>query len=503
MQSPLLGTVSSQLLTDTGLSATIQSGGLTRDNTVGLQGSVVAGGLVDVYDGNTLLGHATVVGSTWSFNTSALKDGVHQLNVKFAQGGNALTKTVTVGVDTVAQGGMDAALATDSGSTPTVTQGGSTTDHTLGLSGWAESGATVRIYQDGVFAGNATTANGKWHFDTTTLSDGQHSFSATWTDVAGNQASSATTSVTVTSTQTPLAPAHVWSNSSGWGAVDVLGAINQATSQNLVNQKATDGLAWGLASANIDDAWRYGYTGKGVTVAVIDTGLDLSNTALTQHLSTWSYDFVNRDNDVSDDNGHGTFVASEIVAAQGSAIGAGAAYDANLMVLKALNAMGAGSSATVCEAIYYAVDHGADVLNLSLGAQPDYLGYGDALQYARDHDVVVVMAAGNDGGATPLNPAKYAQSYNNCLAVGALKSTTTGLAMTSFSNHAGDGPYNFVDAAGQDVVGFSLNQQVNHWNGTSMAAPYASAAAALILSANSGLHADQVLQYMTASSHVI
>jgi subtilisin family serine protease len=196
-------------------------------------------------------------------------------------------------------------------------------------------------------------------------------------------------------------------------------------------------------------------------------------------------------------------VASEIHAANNGVGLTGAAYGSNLMSLKVLDASGSGSSTTICTGIRYAIDHGAKVINMSLGGGHN-TDYQAALQYASDHNVVVVMAAGNSGAADPLDPAAYAKQFSNCIAVGALSCDTTNhLAMTSFSNKAGSGPYGYVDAAGQGVWGYGLDGKVYAWNGTSMAAPLVASEAALIWSANSNLTAAQVVSAITDSAHAV
>lgn len=409
-------------------------------------------------------------------------------------------------IDTVANGTFSSAIVTDTGATKSIVSGGSTIDHTLGFTGTAEAGSSVKIYDGSTFIGQTISdTKGKWAFTTPTMNDGHHNFSAHFTDFAGNVKDVAGISANLSKAIVPQpTPDHTWSSKSGWGSIDALAAINAETGVSHADVKASTGTQWGFNKANINDAWDYGYTGKGITIAEIDTGIDLNNSDITKNLNAYSWNFVNNSSNVMDDNGHGTFVASEMIAANNGIGLTGASYDSSLMVLKALDSNGSGSADTICTAIRYAVDHGADVINMSLGGG-QYSGYSSALQYAKDHNVLVVMAAGNSGGATPLDPAAYTKQFDNCLAVGALQCDSTGaLSMTSFSNQAGSATsYGFVDAAGQGVVGYTVGGGTASWAGTSMAAPLVAAAAALVWSSDVTASASHIAQTLYQTSHTV
>lgn len=205
--APAINALSSTLATNTGLVSTIQPGGLTRDNTVTLSGTLAAGSTVVIYDGDTPLGNSTtggaswqIQGSTWRFTTAALRDGAHTLRAEFSSGGAVVgTQSVTVNVDTVISGSMDASAVTDSGGAASVANGGTTSDHTLGLSGTAEAGSTVSIYDGNRQLGTATLMGGDWSFTTPELTDGRHSLSARIVDAAGNTYTSNSLVVNVTS----------------------------------------------------------------------------------------------------------------------------------------------------------------------------------------------------------------------------------------------------------------------------------------------------------------
>ena len=293
-------------------------------------------------------------------------------------------------------------------------------------------------------------------------------------------------------------PVTSWNPVSGFGEINVANAISAATNTALTQGTPVKAgqSAWQLGAAHFQDAWAAGYTGKGVVIAEIDTGVDLSNAALTQNLSTKNWNFVNNSANVQDDNGHGTAVASLMIASAGQII-AGGAYDAQLMVLKALDSNGNGTEANLISAINYAVANGANVINLSIGsATPDAAELA-ALTNAANHGVIVCMAAGNSSAGTAQYPANYAQQVSTSIAVGstALNADGSTLAFNLTSNAAGSKTaYNYIDAPGVHVLAYGLNGVMQTWTGTSFAAPLVAAEVADVLSAHTGLSATQVVQ---------
>ena len=296
------------------------------------------------------------------------------------------------------------------------------------------------------------------------------------------------------------APQTAWSTSAGFGEINVANAIAAALNTPIIQGAVVKtGLgAWQIGAVHFQDVWSAGYTGKGVVIAEIDTGVDLNNASLTHNLSTASWNFVANNSNVQDDNGHGTAVASEMIAYNtGANTGVlGGAYDAQLMVLKAMDANGNGTIANLVNAINYAVDHGANVINISSGgstADPAELA---ALNNAQAHGVIVCMAAGNSGAASAQYPANFAQSLGNTIAVGASAQNIDGtMAFASNTNKAGSSiAYNYIDAPGVHVLGYGLNGLVETWTGTSFATPLVSAAVADVVSAHSGLSAAQIVQ---------
>ena len=297
-----------------------------------------------------------------------------------------------------------------------------------------------------------------------------------------------------------------WSSVSGWGQINVLSALERIEVPVAMDQTQIPvGAPSYLHALGFATAWANGYTGQGVVVADIDTGFDFNNRYLTNgiNFSAYNWNFITDSSNVQDDNGHGTMTASEIVADPTTGFGVcGAAYDAQLMVLKALDEYGKGSLEDVCEAIYYAVDHGANVINMSLGQALPNTHLQAALKYAEIHDVVVVAAAGNDASYGPTFPAAYGSVLPNVMAVGSSGLSATGCMLTTYSNQAGSSDaFNYVTADGMDMVGFGLHNALWSWTGTSLSSPLVAAQAAILESAKPELSASEILQAITGSAN--
>jgi hypothetical protein len=166
--------VSSSILTNTGATASIANCGLTKDATLGFSGTAKAGSLVQVYDGSVLLGNAVLTGTNWSFTSGALKDGQHSFQFKITKGVDTTLLNLSATVDTVATGTFSNAIDTDTGAIKSIVDGGSTTDRTLDLTGTAEAGSVVKLYDNGGYTGDAQLSGGTWHFTTPTLTNGKH-----------------------------------------------------------------------------------------------------------------------------------------------------------------------------------------------------------------------------------------------------------------------------------------------------------------------------------------
>ncbi|MEB3329998.1 MAG: S8 family serine peptidase, partial [Candidatus Sericytochromatia bacterium] len=237
---------------------------------------------------------------------------------------------------------------------------------------------------------------------------------------------------------------------------------------------------WGLARIQAPLAWDRARGGP--LVAVIDTGVAAGHPDLAGQVLQ-GRDFVNQDQDASDDQGHGTHVAGTIAALADNQLGAaGVAPASKVLPIKVLDAQGRGSSVGVAEGIRFATRAGAKVINLSLGSPFPSFFVRAAVAEAVAAGVVVVAAAGNNGSTRRFYPA----AFPGVVAVGASTYQDTRAA---FSNH---GPWVAVAAPGQAIYQTALRNGYASLNGTSMAAPHVAGAAALVLGAHPDWGADRV-----------
>ena len=160
---------------------------------------------------------------------------------------------------------------------------------------------------------------------------------------------------------------------------------------------------WALTHVGATCAWERTIGSPDVTVAVVDSGVDMQHPDLVDRLRDDGRDFVDGDDDPSDENGHGTNVAGIIAATiDNGEGGAGLAPGVKILPVRVMNARGAGSDRAIARGIRFAADRGAQVINLSLGAtltiDADTVSeqVTSAIRYAQDKGALVIVAAGND-----------------------------------------------------------------------------------------------------------
>ena len=248
-----------------------------------------------------------------------------------------------------------------------------------------------------------------------------------------------------------------------------------------------NGAQWNLENMNVPAAWAKGQFGDGVTVAVIDSGLygaadGESHEDIDPAKVVSPYNAISGGTNVSDDHGHGTFVAGMIIANTNNSAGiAGIMPNVKLMPIKVSTKDRDASISDVIKAIEYAVDNGADIINMSLGTNDFSEALKTACDNAVEKGVIIVAAAGNDGSSKPCYPA----AYDSVIGVGSLTSDNL-LAATS---QYGESVY--VTAPGAGVVSTdNVSNGYKRSSGTSFASPEAAALAAMAKSIDGTMNQD-------------
>lgn len=314
----------------------------------------------------------------------------------------------------------------------------------------------------------------------------------------------------------------------GYGRVDAAAAVAGALGQSRFADVADRGQFWNNNMVNAPEAWARGYTGRGVTVAVIDSGVDIFHEDLRNNIWQntdeilgdgidndgngyiddrfgWNFGRGQYNNDVrpgTNDPGqsHGTHVAGTIAAANNGRGMTGVAHGANIMALRLGDASGTRirNPGNLAEAIRYAVNNGANVINMSLGwGDPDG-SVRQALAYAASRNVITVSSSGNSERPLPLPgvPARYATDYG--ISVGSVG--RSGRA-SGFSNRAGsDRRMHHLMAPGEGIYSTIPGNRYDNSQGTSMAAPHVAGVVALMLSANRNLTHAQVRSILTQTA---
>ena len=241
---------------------------------------------------------------------------------------------------------------------------------------------------------------------------------------------------------------------------------------------------WALPKMDLPAVWDGNRGNENVVIAILDTGLDYNHPDKPVRTAL-GYDFVNDDNSPQDDHGHGTYIAGVIAARSNNNAGiAGICWRCTVMPIKVMNQNGVGTYADVANGIVWAADHGADIINLSIGGYAVSQTLQDAVIYAQNKGVLIVAAAGNQGVNSPLYPA----SFPNVIGVSATDENDERWARSN------SGSYVDVSAPGVGVYGLGLNGQYRSQTGTSVAAAHVSGLAALFLSGEMGLSNNQLSQ---------
>lgn len=313
----------------------------------------------------------------------------------------------------------------------------------------------------------------------------------------------------------------------GYGIVNAAAAVSVAISGNfstpLWNVKDLGKKEWANDLVKSPEVWQGGLftgsiTGEGIVVAVIDDGVEISHPDLatniwqnskevagngigddgngfTDDIHGWNFTTDSNNGDVrpaSERDNHGTHIAGTIAALRNELGSTGVAPNAKIMPIKiADNINGRWENISVsgiAEAIRYAVDNGADVINMSFGTNGFSPEIRSALEYAASKNVVTVAAAGNSRGNMPAFPANQAISWG--ISVG---SVDRNIELSQFSNLAGsNNGMLHIMAPGESIHSLGLGGQFRESSGTSMATPHVAGVVALMKSANPSLSATEI-----------
>jgi len=228
-------------------------------------------------------------------------------------------------------------------------------------------------------------------------------------------------------------------------------------------------LPWGVDRIDAEYAWFDGLTGAGIKVAVVDTGIDYNHPDLAGNCKG-GVNIINTRKSYKDDNGHGTHVAG-IIAAEDNEIGViGVAPEAWLYGVKVLDRRGSGYISDVIDGITWCIENGVDIANMSLGTDADIQSLQDACDAAYDAGLLLVAAAGNDGGAVD-----FPAAYDSVIAVAA---TDVSDVRPNWSSH---GPQVLLAAPGVEILSTWKGGGYRTEDGTSMASPHVAGTVALNL----------------------
>jgi len=241
---------------------------------------------------------------------------------------------------------------------------------------------------------------------------------------------------------------------------------------------------WHLAKIQAPAAWDITTGTASVIVAVVDTGVYASHPDLAGKVLTTGWDFVGNSANTTDQNGHGTAVAGTIAPDANNNLGvAGVAWANQILPVRVLDSTGSGYYSAIAQGITYAANHGARIINLSLGGTSSSQTLQDAINYAWSKQCIVVAAAGNNGNSVPVYPA----ACSNVVSVAATNASDT---RTSWSNY---GTYIDVCAPGENIVTLDGSNGYGSWSGTSFSTPVTSGVLALMASVNPNLSNAQIV----------
>jgi minor extracellular protease Epr len=244
---------------------------------------------------------------------------------------------------------------------------------------------------------------------------------------------------------------------------------------DLVTISNSEQVSWGVDLTQTRKAWDLGYTGKGIKIAVLDTGIsEHQDLKIAGGVSTVDYT-----KSYADDGGHGTHVAGIIAAKRNDNGVVGVAYGADIYAVKVLDKNGNGTVASIVAGIKWSIDNKVDIINMSIGTKTYVSAIDTMLRKATDAGIIVVASAGNNGNNAGVGETmEYPANLQNVIAVvGVDKKMKRG-------GFSGTGKRAEVAAPGVDIVSTSIDGGYEARTGTSMATPFVTGLLAIIKQAN-------------------
>ncbi|QPC47770.1 S8 family peptidase [Mangrovibacillus cuniculi] len=242
---------------------------------------------------------------------------------------------------------------------------------------------------------------------------------------------------------------------------------------------------WGITRLNPQPFWLKGVTGKGIKVAVLDTGVENHEDLVVKGGTS----FIPSMESYADDHGHGTHVAG-IIGARNNSIGiVGVAPDADIYSVKVLNKQGVGYLSDVIRGIDWSIENEIDIINLSLSAKESSVALLEAVKRAEDNNILIMAAAGNQGDSVA-DSIGYPAKLDSVIAVGATNELDRRASFSSV------GPSLKIVAPGNDILSTYKDNTYKSLNGTSMATPFVAGTAALLLQENPSLLAKEMRELL-------
>lgn len=259
------------------------------------------------------------------------------------------------------------------------------------------------------------------------------------------------------------------------------------------NDEFFEPYQWNLTQIFAEIGWNITGGAEDVPIAILDTGVDPNHEDLQERIS-FGYNAFKDDDEFYDEHGHGTHVAGITAATTNNLTGiAGVSWVNPILPVKVLNEEAEGTAFEVANGIRWATDHGAKVINMSLGDTHNSRIMYDAIRYAYKNDVVLIAAAGNDNVDTPMYPA----AYDEVIAVSAVDSRRHKAIFSNYGNHID------VTAPGEHIPSTFLDNNYVMMSGTSMAAPHVAGLAGLIRSQSPQLSNDEVADIIRKTANDI